>query len=107
MTERNAKYQLDGLVELDDAYFGGVSHGTGKQGRGTDQDPEGRQGQFERKRSSAVCPFWEGAKSLKKDTVLAVLKRRVVTPYGVWLNDGADIYARPERQPIKRSTGSP
>ena len=34
MTDRNAQYQLGGLVELDDAYFGGVSHGAGKRGRG-------------------------------------------------------------------------
>ena len=26
-------------MELDDTYFGGVSHGPGKRGRGTDQDP--------------------------------------------------------------------
>lgn len=39
MTDRNAKYQLGGLVEFDDAYFGGVSHGAGKRGRGTDQEP--------------------------------------------------------------------
>ena len=26
MADRNAKYQLAGLVELDDAYFGGISH---------------------------------------------------------------------------------
>ena len=39
MTERNSRYQLGGLLELDDAYFGGISHGPGKRGRGTDQDP--------------------------------------------------------------------
>ena len=39
MTERNAQYPLGGVVELDDAYFGGVSHGAGKRVRGTDPDP--------------------------------------------------------------------
>lgn len=39
MADRNAQYQLRGLVELDDAYFGGKSHGPGKRGRDTDQDP--------------------------------------------------------------------
>ncbi len=35
MADRNRRYQLGGLLELDDAYFGGISHGPGKQGRGT------------------------------------------------------------------------
>lgn len=39
MKDRNALYQWGGLLELDDAYFGGISHGAGKRGRGTDQDP--------------------------------------------------------------------
>lgn len=35
-------------------------------------------------------PFWKP--SNKKETVLDVLKRRV-EQYGVWLRDGADVYA--------------
>ncbi|GMA58915.1 hypothetical protein GCM10025858_34180 [Alicyclobacillus sacchari] len=38
MVDRNGRYQLEGLVQSDDAYFGGESHGDGKRGRGSDQD---------------------------------------------------------------------
>lgn len=37
------------------------------------------------------CAFLEAVESLKKDTVLDVLKRRV-DHYGEWLSDGADVY---------------
>ena len=36
--------------------------------------------------------FLEAVESLKKETVWEVLKRRV-DQYGVWVSDGADIYA--------------
>lgn len=38
MGDRDAHYQLAGLVELDDAFFGAPTEG-GKRGRGTDQTP--------------------------------------------------------------------
>ncbi|OIB01454.1 hypothetical protein AK95_28950 [Paenibacillus sp. LC231] len=38
MGDRDAQYQLAGLVELDDAFFGAPTEG-GKRGRGTDQTP--------------------------------------------------------------------
>jgi transposase-like protein len=38
MSDRDAHYQLAGLVELDDAFFGAPTEG-GKRGRGTDQTP--------------------------------------------------------------------
>ena len=39
MGDRDANYQLAGLVRIDDAYFGGPSDGADKSGRGTDQTP--------------------------------------------------------------------
>jgi len=38
MGDRDARYQLAGLVELDDAFFGAPTEG-GKRGRGTEQTP--------------------------------------------------------------------
>jgi len=38
MGQRDQKYLLSGLIEMDDAYFGGQKHG-GKRGRGTEQEP--------------------------------------------------------------------
>ncbi len=91
MTDRNAQYQLGGLVELDDAYFGGVSHGAGKRGRGTDQDPV-VVGVSLNAQGHPQYAFLEAVESLKKETVLDVLQRRV-EQYGEWLSDGGDIYA--------------
>ena len=36
MSQRDEKYALSGIVEMDDGYVGGASHG-GKRGRGTDK----------------------------------------------------------------------
>jgi transposase-like protein len=38
MGDRDAKYYLDGIVEMDDAFFGAPEEG-GKRGRGTDKTP--------------------------------------------------------------------
>lgn len=38
MGDRDADYQLAGLIELDDAFFGAPTEG-GKRGRGTEQTP--------------------------------------------------------------------
>jgi transposase-like protein len=38
MGDRDAKYYLDGIVEMDDAFFGAPDEG-GKRGRGTDKTP--------------------------------------------------------------------
>ena len=78
-------------MELDDAYFGGESHGPGKPGRGTDQDPVvvavsvNEQGHPQ-------YAFLEVVANLKQETVREVLKRRG-DQAGVWLSDGAAVYA--------------
>ena len=91
MKDRNARYQLGGLVELDDAYFGGVSHGAGKRGRGTDQDPV-VVGVSLNSQGHPRHIFLDAVPDLKKDTVLDVLERRV-EHQGVWRSDGAPVYA--------------
>ena len=91
MATRNAAYQLGGLVELDDAYFGGVSHGSGKRGRGTEQDPV-VVGVSLTPQGHPQYAFLEAVPDLTKATVLAVLARRV-DRLGVWRSDGAPVYA--------------
>lgn len=91
MAERNAQYQLGGLLELDDAYFGGVSHGPGKRGRDTDQDPV-VVGVSLTGKGRPQFAFLAAVPDLTKETVLQVLERRVEN-LGTWLSDGASIYA--------------
>jgi len=91
MTDRNARYQLGGLLELDDAYFGGVSHGPGKQGRGTDQDPV-IVGVSLDSHGHPRYIFMDAVADLTKATVLGVLNHRV-EHQGVWRSDGAAVYA--------------
>ena len=91
MAERNGQYQLGGLVELDDAYFGGISHGPGKRGRGTDQDPV-IVGVSLTEQGHPHYAFLEAVPNLKDETVKAVLERRV-EDQGVWRTDGAPVYA--------------
>lgn len=91
MAERNASYPLGGLVELDDAYFGGVSHGPGKWGRGTDQDPV-VVGVSLTDRGHPRYAFLDAMPNLTKERVLPVLARRVADG-GVWHTDGAAVYA--------------
>jgi len=39
MKERDANYQIQGYIELDESFFGRPSEGEGKRGRGTDKAP--------------------------------------------------------------------
>ena len=95
MAERNGRYQLGGLVELDDAYFGGKSHGPGKRGRGTDQDPV-VVGVSLSAQGHPQYAFLEAVPDLGEATVKGVLQRRV-EPLGVWKSDGAAVYASAAR----------
>ena len=91
MADRNRRYQLGGLLELDDAHFGGISHGPGKQGRGIDQDPV-IVGVSLHAKGHPRYVFLEAVPDLKNETIAEVLNRRV-EPLGVWRTDGAAAYA--------------
>ncbi len=94
MAERNGHYQLGGLVELDDAYFGGKSHGPGKRGRGTDQDPVVVEVSLTAQGHPQYV-FLETVLDLG-EAVKAVLRRRV-EDLGVWKSDEAAVYASAAR----------
>ncbi len=89
--DRNRRDQLGGLLELDDADFGGISHGAGKQGRGTDQDPVIVGVSLDAK-GHPLYVFLEAVPDLKNETIAEVLNRRV-EPLGVWRTDGLAGYA--------------
>ncbi len=91
MAERNARYKLGGILELDDAYFGGVSHGPGKRGRGTDQDPA-IVGVSVNAEGHPVYGFLEKVPDLTHDTITHVLAAHV-EPGSRWRTDGAEGYA--------------
>ncbi len=63
----------------------------GKEGRGTDQDPV-VVGVSLNEQGHPQDAFLEVVENLKQETVLEVLKRRV-DQVGVWLSDGAAVYA--------------
>jgi transposase-like protein len=75
MGERDTRYQLSGIIEVDDSYFGGPKSG-GKRGRGTEKtsvivavslDEEGKPG-FTR---MAISP------NLKSDTLVAFAEKNI------------------------------
>ncbi len=90
MQDRNARYQLGGLVEQYDAYFGGVSHGTGKRGRGTDQDSVVIGVSLNAQDHPRYVFLQAEPNNLQTDTVLDVLRRRVENQ-GVWRSDSAAV----------------
>ncbi len=89
MAERNSRYPLGGVLELGNAYFGGVSPGPRKQDRGTDQDPV-LVGVSLTDYRHPQCGLFEAVPDLKDPTVKAVLARWVAKD-GVWRTDGAPV----------------
>ncbi len=75
MTERHAKYQLAQLGKLHDAYFGGVSHGSGNCERGTDQGPGVVRVRVNEKGHPQYA-FLEGVESLKQEMLLELVWRK-------------------------------
>ena len=91
MADRNRLYKLGRLLELDDSYFGGVSHGSGKRGRGTDQDPV-VVGVSLNGQGHPQYAFLEAVSDVTNKTIAEVLARRV-EPLGVWRTDSWPAYA--------------
>ncbi|HBQ95594.1 MAG TPA: IS1595 family transposase [Sulfobacillus sp.] len=83
---------MGGLMELDDACFGGVSHGPGKRGRGTDQDPT-LVGVSLNEQGHPQYGFLEKVPDLTQDTVTQRLQEQV-EPQSTWRTDGAEVYAQ-------------
>ena len=75
MAERNAKYKLEGIVQVDDFYLGGKSKG--KRGRGTAQSPMVI-GVSLKKGKPQYC-FIEEVEDLSKESILPVLERNLAT----------------------------
>ena len=108
MVQRNEQYKLGGLMELGDAYFGGVPHGPGKRGRGTDQDPS-RVGVSLDEQSHPQYGFLDKVPDLTQDTVTQGLPEQV-EPQSTWRTDGAEVYAKAAKVlkatlDVTRSTG--
>lgn len=76
---------------LDDAYFGGISHEPGKQGRGIDQEPV-IVGIGINHQGHPQYVFMEAGPNLTKGMILEVLDHRV-DHGGVEQSDGAPVYA--------------
>lgn len=90
MEERNSLYQLGGIVQVDDFYLGGESHGDGKRGRETDQDTV-IVGVSMEKGAPTHC-FMELVSNMSKSMVLGVLSKRLA-PNVVLETDGHHTYA--------------
>lgn len=89
MADRNAKYKLDGIVQVDDFYLGGESRG-GKRGRGTEQVPV--VAGISLKKGKPQYLFMDLVSDVGKHSVLDVLSRRIAK--GVVLEtDGWPTYA--------------
>lgn len=90
MAERNSLYRLGGIVQVDDFYLGGVSHGDGKRGRGTDQNTViiG----VSLKQGAPVHCFMEQVSDMSRSTVLNVLSNRL-DPNVILETDGYPTYA--------------
>lgn len=89
MADRNAKYKLGGIVQVDDFYLGGESKG-GKRGRGTEQVPV--VAGISLKRGKPQYLFMDLVPDVSKRSVLDVLSRRIETDV-ILETDGLPTYA--------------
>ena len=90
MLERDSQYKLAGLVQLDDAYVGGVAHG--RAGRGTTQTPVVVGLELGPRRHPRYV-FVEPVPDLRAESVETVVKEHVER-YGIWETDGATVFVR-------------
>jgi transposase-like protein len=90
MEERNSIYKLDGIVQVDEFFLGGKSHGDGKRGRGTDQDTV--MIGVSMKKGAPIHCFMELVSDMSKRTVLDVLSRRMTSDV-ILETDGNPTYA--------------
>ncbi len=90
MEERNSLYKFDGIVQVDEFYLGGKSHGDGKRGRGTDQDTV--MIGLSLKKGAPVHCFMELVGDMSKRTVLDVFFRRLTSDV-ILETDGNPTYA--------------
>ncbi len=90
MEERNSIYGLDGIVQIDEFFLGGKSHGDGKRGRRTDQDTV--MIGVSMKKGAPVHCFMELVSDMSKRTVSDVFSRRL-TPDVILDTDGNPTYA--------------
>ena len=89
MADRNAKYKLDGIVQVDDFYLGGESKG-GKRGRGTEQVPV--VAGISLKQGKPQYLFMDLVSDVGKRSALEVLSRRI-TANVILETDGWPTYA--------------
>ena len=90
MAERNAKHKLSGIVQIDDAFFGGESHGEGKRGRGSDQEPVVIAVEVERHKPRHI--MLTVVPNLTRQVVSEVLGKRLERTC-IWETDGSTTFA--------------
>lgn len=90
MREQDIRYKLQGIVELDDAYFGGKTEGE-KRGRGTTKSKVLVAVSTDKKKKHAGFAKMKVVKQLDKDTVNKFVKENV-EPGSKIQTDDLDIY---------------
>ena len=95
MSERNSIYKLNEKVQVDEFYLGGISHGTGKQGRGTDQTTV--MIGVSLAGGAPIHCFMEVIDDTTTETMLDVLERRV-SPQITLETDGNPTYGACARE---------
>jgi transposase-like protein len=91
MADRDARYMLSQIVELDDAYFGGPDEG-GKRGRGTDKTPGVIAVQVDRKGRPLYIKL-SVVDNLQSDTLVQTA-RKMIEPGSEVRTDGFKAYKK-------------